>query len=399
MKRILMICIILVGVNSRAFAAGEHCTSVTDLFIPAVGQTHKVAVLNDPAGQQTALFDLSWGGVLVSLKYSGVEYIASPSTIAGSQVRLRSGNYGPTMGGDDMNRGSTVAGAACTTKQLWITSGMTDYYRNALASTAYVFRDNQWTFDQFIAPYVVNTYAYFIPNPTGSPSYYLKVDRTISNIDGTDIDAPENYQYTFDLSTSTPTGFSNFTASPNCQDPFTPCSNTASYVVAGLYDSSALTNGLAVATLPSSQWNSDSGYSYWTVESLGNRRALHLNRVNWTLAPRVGRTHTEYVMVGSWAKASSYASKACTFAVSAPGPTGHPSPHTYLSGAFSQTLTVTSKTGCAWEATNSVPWLTVSPSSGTGTGSVTYTLQANTSGAVRLGNLTIAGTIYPVFQN
>ncbi len=50
---------------TRAFAAGEHCPSayLVDRYVPAPGVYQKAAKLVDPAGEQTALFDLSWGGI------------------------------------------------------------------------------------------------------------------------------------------------------------------------------------------------------------------------------------------------------------------------------------------------------------------------------------------------
>src|SRR4029079_11084830 len=58
-------------------------------------------------------------------------------------------------------------------------------------------------------------------------------------------------------------------------------------------------------------------------------------------------------------------------------------------GAASVTVTTTS--GCAWTATSNAAWLTVtSGASGTGNGSVGFSIAANT-GAARSGTLTVAG--------
>jgi hypothetical protein len=61
-------------------------------------------------------------------------------------------------------------------------------------------------------------------------------------------------------------------------------------------------------------------------------------------------------------------------------------------------VTVTTTTGCTWTATRNVPWLTVtSGASGNGTGTVGYSVEANTGGA-RSGTLTIAGRTFTVTQ-
>ena len=85
-------------------------------------------------------------------------------------------------------------------------------------------------------------------------------------------------------------------------------------------------------------------------------------------------------------------------------PTSNISPtsraHTY-SAAGSQTVTVTAASGtCAWTAvSNNTSWLTVTGgATGTGNGTVTYSITANT-GAARTGTITIGGQIFTVTQD
>lgn len=62
-------------------------------------------------------------------------------------------------------------------------------------------------------------------------------------------------------------------------------------------------------------------------------------------------------------------------------------------------VTVNTQTGCAWSATSSAPWITITGgSSGSGTGPVTYSVISN-PGASRSGTLTIAGRTFTVTQN
>jgi hypothetical protein len=70
--------------------------------------------------------------------------------------------------------------------------------------------------------------------------------------------------------------------------------------------------------------------------------------------------------------------------------------------AGSQSVTVTgSPSGCAggsWTASGNGSWLTVSPSGGTGSGSVTVSWTENTASSSRIGTATIAGSSFTVTQ-
>jgi len=69
------------------------------------------------------------------------------------------------------------------------------------------------------------------------------------------------------------------------------------------------------------------------------------------------------------------------------------------SGATSQTVTITPGAGCAWTAASNNGWITITgPASGTGPGTVTYDVAANT-GPARTGTMTIAGQTFTVTQN
>jgi len=59
---------------------------------------------------------------------------------------------------------------------------------------------------------------------------------------------------------------------------------------------------------------------------------------------------------------------------------------------------VTAGTGCAWTAESNVSWITVTPSSGTGNGTVNYMYAAKNTTPPRTGTLTIAGQIFTLTQ-
>jgi hypothetical protein len=71
--------------------------------------------------------------------------------------------------------------------------------------------------------------------------------------------------------------------------------------------------------------------------------------------------------------------------------------HSFSSSAATGSVTVTTSSGCPWTASSSASWVSITKgSSGSGNGTVTYSVQANTSAATRYGTLNIAGRSYTV---
>jgi Putative binding domain, N-terminal/Viral BACON domain len=77
-----------------------------------------------------------------------------------------------------------------------------------------------------------------------------------------------------------------------------------------------------------------------------------------------------------------------------------PSSQGFGADGGSGTVTVTTASGCTWNATSSVNWITLTGgASGSGPGSVTYSTTANTSVDARNGALTIGGQMHAVNQS
>ncbi len=68
-------------------------------------------------------------------------------------------------------------------------------------------------------------------------------------------------------------------------------------------------------------------------------------------------------------------------------------------GGSQEGVTVNAGAGCAWTAVSNNPWITVSPASGSGTGTVLVTTGANTTGAEEIGSALIAGSAVNITQN
>jgi hypothetical protein len=76
-----------------------------------------------------------------------------------------------------------------------------------------------------------------------------------------------------------------------------------------------------------------------------------------------------------------------------------PGASTYGPDSSSGNVSVAAGNNCSWTATSNVPWITVTGgSNGSGAGSVTYSVAANTSSEARTGALAIAGQTHAVTQ-
>ena len=82
----------------------------------------------------------------------------------------------------------------------------------------------------------------------------------------------------------------------------------------------------------------------------------------------------------------------CTFAVS-------PLAASASESGGAETVSVSTSTGCAWEASSNTSWLSVTAgASGSGSGTVSYAVAPNAGTQSRLGDLTIAEQIFTVTQ-
>jgi len=82
---------------------------------------------------------------------------------------------------------------------------------------------------------------------------------------------------------------------------------------------------------------------------------------------------------------------ACTFALSA-------SSSIHDSAAATGEVNVFAAPGCAWTVFNTNAWVSLLSGSNVGSGTVLYSLAANSAGATRIGNLRVAGQLFTVTQ-
>jgi len=81
----------------------------------------------------------------------------------------------------------------------------------------------------------------------------------------------------------------------------------------------------------------------------------------------------------------------CTFALS-------PASIQVGSNGSSGSLTMTATAGCGWSATSSASWVVLGGASGTGSGTIAYTVTKNTTGAVREATIAAAGQTSTISQ-
>jgi hypothetical protein len=83
----------------------------------------------------------------------------------------------------------------------------------------------------------------------------------------------------------------------------------------------------------------------------------------------------------------------CTYAI-------NPTSQSFGSDAGIGTVAVSAGSGCSWNAASNASWVQItSPTSGSGDGSVDYSVDANTSSSSRVGTMTIAGLTFTVNQS
>ncbi|HEY7285453.1 MAG TPA: BACON domain-containing carbohydrate-binding protein [Vicinamibacterales bacterium] len=150
--------------------------------------------------------------------------------------------------------------------------------------------------------------------------------------------------------------------------------------------------GAASATVtvrPGCAWTASSGVSWISITSgsSGNGNGT----VALQIAANDGDARNGSITVAGLPVAIAQAAAPCTFGVAPPS-------LSVPSGGGAASATVTARTGCAWTAASSTPWIAIaSGSSGSGNGTVALQIAVN-DGDARNGSITVAGTTVAVAQ-
>lgn len=293
------------GVKANAIAC------VASEFKPQPNQTDHAIVLRDPAGEQTATFDTTQGGALVSLRYLGQEHVWGYNGGGLLQMAFHNhmkgawdGDYNPTQAGDG-SANSTVTGIACDgDKAADIVTSMLDFnhnngfYKKALVAV-WNGRENDMVPLSYASPYLLETEADWVPNPESKPAYYLRLHERLVHVSDEAVGP-----FAFDFAAYIPWEFSVRASSPDT----CPCvpSRTA-YVAGGWYADASRQKGLAVA-MPGSNFTSGHIGGGFNSDFMWRNRNFHLNG-SASVDGISAKEFTWYVMPGAWQNAEAFAVK------------------------------------------------------------------------------------------
>jgi len=168
-----------------------------------------------------------------------------------------------------------------------------------------------------------------------------------------------------------------------------------SFTVSPLNPSATAAGGAAsigVTAGSTCNWTATSSATWITISSGGSGTGN--GTVNYTVAANTATTsRTGTLTVAGQTVTVTQAGAPCTFGVS-------PTTATPGGNGGALTVTVTAQAGCNWTATSGASWLTItSGASGSGNGTVNYTVAVNPASTTRTGALTVAGTAVSVTQD
>jgi hypothetical protein len=134
-------------------------------------------------------------------------------------------------------------------------------------------------------------------------------------------------------------------------------------------------------------WTAQSDADWIAITSAASGKGS--GTVSFTVAPATGPPRSGALTIAGL-HYSINQSEGCTYAIA---------PATYAAGPAggSNTVSVTAAPGCPWTAASDVSWITLATASGTGSGTVSFTVAA-TTGPPRTGTATIAGQAFTVTQ-
>ena len=274
----------------------------------------QVAVLRDPAGEQEARFDLMHGASLVSLRYRGKELLygqsagASVALFAMQQRVVTDGGtgsrsmpyrtmYSPDQGGSSFDVPAIVGGVGCNGQQsmraftMMIDRGVDNSLQSDPLIGVWKGKPSDHFPPGYSTPFVLETNASWVENTGGTPRYYLKLDQSVVNVR-----AAQPAAFEFNLTAAAPWNFEQAASYPeNCTEK-TPCTSaTARALVAGRYEDTARTTGIATV-VPTAAWRTGNAYVRPNAEYI----YLLYNAV-WTAPRRTFGSVLEHPLEGSTA--------------------------------------------------------------------------------------------------
>ena len=158
-----------------------------------------------------------------------------------------------------------------------------------------------------------------------------------------------------------------------------------------VFTSTGGTGSIAVMSSLGCAWTATSNAAWLTITAGASGSGD--GAVSITAAANTGTTaRTGVLTIGGQTFTVTQAGTVCSYTVS-------PLTVSLPSSAGTSTVAITTASGCTWSAASSATWLTLTPgSSGTGSGSVTFSVSSNTGASARTGTFLVAGRTVTVTQ-
>jgi hypothetical protein len=166
---------------------------------------------------------------------------------------------------------------------------------------------------------------------------------------------------------------------------------SCSFLVKQSFPASGGTGSLRVNAGTGCNWQSSPSDPWITITQ--GQTGTGSGKLNFSVSANTGSSPREGALTVAGTAWPIYqeATQTCTYGLS-------PSSQSFTSGAGTGSVNVTGATGCAWNAKSNVNWITVTSGlSGTGSGTIYYSVTANTA-STRTGTMTIAGQTFTVSQ-
>lgn len=171
----------------------------------------------------------------------------------------------------------------------------------------------------------------------------------------------------------------------------TSCTYTIS-PTSRLHTAAAATGSVTVSTSSTCSWTAVSNAPWLTITAGASRTGS--GTVSYSVAVNTGsssRTGT-LTIAGKTFTVTQAGSSSCTFTIS-------PTSRSHTRNAETGSVSITTASGCSWTAVSNTAWITLTAgASGTGNGTVTYSITGNPGFFGRTGTLTIAGKTFTVSQ-
>jgi hypothetical protein len=145
-----------------------------------------------------------------------------------------------------------------------------------------------------------------------------------------------------------------------------------------------------VTTTTGCAWTATTNTSWITLTS--GEDGSGNGTVNFTVAPNTATSpRLGTILIAGRTLAVTQAANSCTYVLT-------PTNRTIGGEGGTGTITVGTASGCSWIAASSQSWISVS-GSGTASGSVSYTVSANTTGNSRVGSISIGTQSFTITQS